>query len=166
LAKAGLALALYPAPKEEQTMDALELLKQDHAKVKELLEKAESAEGKERSAIFEKIKTELETHARIEENIFYPAVQKNEELKDMVLESLEEHKQVKTLLREMDSLSKESEKFEPKLKVLKENVEHHAEEEEEGKMFPKVRKLFSANELQELGAELEKAKGKQERKAS
>jgi hemerythrin superfamily protein len=152
--------------KEEQTMDALELLKQDHAKVKELLETAESAEqGKERTAIFEKIKTELETHARIEENVFYPAVQKNEELKDMVLESIEEHKQVKTLLREMDNLSKDSEKFEPKLKVLKENVEHHAEEEEEGKMFPKVRKLFSATELQELGAELEAAKGNRERKA-
>ena len=90
---------------------------------------------------------------------------KNEELKDMVLESIEEHKQVKTLLREMDSLSKDSEKFEPKLKVLKENVEHHAEEEEEGKMFPKVRKLFSASELQELGAELEAAKGNRERKA-
>jgi iron-sulfur cluster repair protein YtfE (RIC family) len=147
-------------------MDALELLKQDHAKVKELLEQAESAEqSKERTAIFDKIKDELETHARIEENVFYPAVQKNEELKDMVLESIEEHKQVKTLLREMDNLSNESEKFEPKLKVLKENVEHHAEEEEEGKMFPKVRKLFSSIELQELGAELEAAKGSRERKA-
>jgi iron-sulfur cluster repair protein YtfE (RIC family) len=146
-------------------MDALELLKQDHAKVMELLEKAESAEGKERTAIFEKIKNELETHARIEENVFYPAVQENEELKDMVLESIEEHKQVKTLLREMDNLSKDSEKFEPKLKVLKENVEHHAEEEEEGKMFPKVRKLFSSTELQQLGAELEAAKGNRERKA-
>jgi hemerythrin superfamily protein len=148
-------------------MDALELLKQDHAKVKKLLEQAEGAEeGKERDATFQKIKNQLETHARIEENVFYPAVQKHEELKDMVLESLEEHKQVKTLLREMDNLSKDSEKFEPKLKVLKENVEHHAEEEEEEKMFPKVRKLFSASELQELGAELEAAKGNGTRKAS
>ena len=148
-------------------MDALELLKQDHAKVKELLEKAESAEqGKERTAIFEKIKTELETHARIEENVFYPAVQKNEELKDMVLESIEEHKQVKTLLREMDNLSKDSEKFEPKLKVLKENVEHHAEEEEEGKMFPKIRKLMNAEALDQLGRELEAAKNKEVSKAS
>jgi hypothetical protein len=148
-------------------MDALELLKQDHAKVKELLEQAEGAEqGKEQNAIFDKIKNELETHARIEESVFYPAVQKHEELKDMVLESLEEHKQVKTLLGEMDNLSKDSEKFEPKLKVLKENVEHHAEEEEEEKMFPKVRKLFTAQELQELGAELEAAKGNPNRKAS
>jgi hemerythrin superfamily protein len=66
----------------------------------------------------------------------------------------------------MDNLSKDSEKFEPKLKVLKENVEHHTEEEEEEKLFPKVRKLFSASELQELGAELETAKGNGTRKAS
>jgi hypothetical protein len=65
----------------------------------------------------------------------------------------------------MDNLSKDSEKFEPKLKVLKEN-DHLAEEEEEEKMFAKVRKLFGASELQELGAELEAAKSNRTRKAS
>ena len=84
----------------------------------------------------------------------------------MVLESLEEHKQVKTLLREMENLTEDSEKFEPKLKVLMENVEHHAEEEEEGKMFPKVRKLMDTETLEQLGEELEAAKDKQLRKAS
>jgi hemerythrin superfamily protein len=84
----------------------------------------------------------------------------------MVLESLGEHKQVKTLLREMDNLTGDSEKFEPKLKVLMENVEHHAEEEEEAKMFPKVRKLMDAAALDQLGQELEAAKDKQLRKAS
>jgi hypothetical protein len=64
----------------------------------------------------------------------------------------------------MDNLSKDSEKFEPKLKVLKEN-DHLAEEEEE-KMFAKVRKLFGASELQERGAELEAAKSNRTRKAS
>ena len=84
-------------------MDALELLKQDHQTVKELFEQAEGMEdGKEQRQIFTQIKKELETHARIEETVFYPAMQKHEELKDMVLESIEEHKQVKTLLREMD----------------------------------------------------------------
>jgi hemerythrin superfamily protein len=81
-----------------------------------------------------------------------------------VLESLEEHKQVKTLLREMENLTSDSEKFDPKLKVLMENVEHHAEEE--GKMFPKVRKLMSAKALDQLGQELEAAKHKETRKAS
>ena len=147
-------------------MDALELLKQDHQKVKELFEQAEEAEGEEQQEVFEQIKTELETHARIEETVFYPAVQEHEELKDMVLESLEEHKQIKTLLREMESLASESEKFEPKLKVLMENVEHHAEEEEEGKMFPKLRQIMGKQKLEQLGADLEAAKGQRQRKAS
>ena len=98
-------------------MNALELLKTDHQKVKELFKKAEGNKNeKQQKQLFDQIKAELETHAHIEETIFYPAVAKNEDLKDMVLESLEEHKQVKTLLREMENLSSDSEKFEPKLK--------------------------------------------------
>jgi hypothetical protein len=152
--------------KAGKKMDALELLKEDHERVKDLFEQAEAKEDdKEKRKLFKEIKKELETHTRIEETIFYPAMQEREELKDMVLESLEEHKQVKKLLREMDRLGKTSEKFEPKLKVLQENVEHHAEEEEEGKMFPKIRQLLSATELEELGAELEAAKSRKQRKA-
>ena len=146
-------------------MDALELLKKDHQAVKDLFKRAETnKDEKQQKQLFEKIKTELETHTRIEESVFYPAMAERDELKDMVLESLEEHKQVKTLLREMESLVSNSEKFEPKLKVLMENVEHHAEEEEEGKMFPKVRKLFDSSELEKLGEKLEAAK--RERKSA
>jgi hemerythrin superfamily protein len=148
-------------------MDALELLKTDHKTVKDLFKKVEASKNdKQQKQLFEEIKMELETHTHIEETVFYPAVAKHDELKDMVLESLEEHKQVKTLLREMDNLTEDSEKFEPKLKVLMENVEHHAEEEEEAKMFPKVRKLMDAGALDQLGDELEAAKDKQLRKAS
>lgn len=148
-------------------MDALELLKEDHQKVKELFEEAEGTEDqKEKNRIFSEIQTELETHARIEETVFYPAMQQHEELKDMVLESIEEHRQIKTLLKEIDNLKSDSEKFEPKLKVLMENVEHHAEEEEEGKMFPKVQEICSAEDLEQLGQELEAAKQGRRRKAS
>ena len=148
-------------------MDALELLKTDHKTVKDLFKKVEASKNdKQQKQLFEEIKMELETHTHIEETVFYPAVAKHDELKDMVLESLEEHKQVKTLLREMDNLTEDSEKFEPKFKVLMENVEHHAEEEEEAKMFPKVRKLMDAAALDQLGEELEAAKDKQLRKAS
>jgi hemerythrin superfamily protein len=148
-------------------MNALELLKEDHLKVKELFEQAEGTEDqKEKNKIFSEIQTELETHARIEETVFYPAMQKHEELKDLVLESIEEHRQIKTLLKEIDNLKSDSEKFEPKLAVLMENVEHHAEEEEEGKMFPKIRQICSEEDLEELGQELEAAKNHRRRKAS
>jgi hemerythrin superfamily protein len=147
-------------------MNALELLKQDHQAVKKLFEQAEATEDeKEQQQIFKQIKKELETHTRIEETVFYPAMQKHEELKDMVLEAIEEHRQVKTLLKEMDDLVNGSEKFEPKLQVLMENVEHHAEEEEEGKMFPKVREIVDQAALEELGQELEAAKGKKSKAA-
>jgi hemerythrin superfamily protein len=148
-------------------MDALELLKQDHQKVKELFKQGQQTEDKkQQKQIFKEIKAELETHARIEETIFYPAMQEHDELKDMVLESLEEHKQLKTVLRELGKLSASSERFKPKFKVLMDDVKHHAEEEEEGKMFPKIRKLIKGDELAQLGEELESAKHKRLRKAS
>ena len=148
-------------------MNALELLKEDHQKVKELFEAVEDTEDqKEKNRIFAEIQSELETHARIEETVFYPAMEKHEELKDIVLESIEEHKLIKTLLKEIDNLTSDSEKFEPKLQVLMENVEHHAEEEEEGKMFPKIRQICSQEDLEALGQELEAAKDKRQRKAS
>jgi hemerythrin superfamily protein len=147
-------------------MDALELLKQDHQKVKELFEQAEDSEaGTEQQRIFNQIKTELETHARIEESVFYPAMQKHQELEEMVREALEEHNQVKILLKEMENLVNDGEKFESKFQMLMEDVEHHAEEEEEGKMFPKVRQIVDRETLERLGQELEAAKGKKNQAA-
>jgi iron-sulfur cluster repair protein YtfE (RIC family) len=90
-------------------MNALELLKADHEKVQQLFKKAEDANPERQRQLFEEIKQELETHTHIEETVFYPAVREADELKDMVLESLEEHKQVKTLLREMENLTSDSE---------------------------------------------------------
>ena len=139
-------------------MNAIELLKADHDKVEELFEQVEATEDESKKhQLFEQIKLELETHAHIEETVFYPAIMKNEEIKDLVLEGLEEHKQAKTLLREIPKLADGSEKFEEKLKVLMEDVEHHVEEEE-SEMFPKVKKAFNSTQLEELGTELEAAK--------
>jgi hypothetical protein len=158
--------AVRRRPSSEGKMDALELLARDHENVKQLFEQAEAADDdKEKRKVFKQIKKELDTHARIEESIFYPAMQQHEELKDMVLESLEEHKQIKKLLREIERLGKTSDRFEPKLKVLEENVQHHAEEEEEGKMFPKVRELLDAAELEAMADELQAAKRQRQRKA-
>jgi hypothetical protein len=150
---------------KEVDMDALELLKQDHQKVKELFEKTESLEGSELKRVSEQIKTELEMHAHIEETIFYPAMEKYDELKEMVAESREEHQEIKTLLQEMSSGEDD---LDLKLEELMEVVEHHAEDEEEGQMFPQIRTLVAASELARIGEQLQSAKtGKQaQRKAS
>ena len=144
-------------------MDALELLKQDHEKVKKLFDRTETADNREQKRIFSQIKTELEVHAQIEENIFYPAMQRYDGLKELVAESLKEHSGIKALLQEMVTLTN-PEELKDTLEELIDNVEHHAEDEEEGKMFPKVRELVSADELQKLRTQIQAARG--QRKAS
>ena len=138
-------------------MNAIELLKEDHDRVDALFQKVKATPDGDHTAIFEKIREELEVHTHIEETIFYPKMKAEKELEDLVLEGIEEHHQVKMFLREIAALSKESEKFEPKLKVLIEDVEHHVQEEE-GEMFPMIKEHFDEAVLAELGAEMEKEK--------
>ena len=146
-------------------MNALEVLKQDHQKVKGLFKEATgSSDQNTRKELFDKIDTELEIHAHIEETVFYPALETHEELKDLVAKALEEHQEVKIMLEELEELGSESHDFGSKLQELIESVEHHIEEEE-GEMFPKVREVFDESQLEQLGQELESAKGTAHRKA-
>lgn len=138
-------------------MDAIELLKDDHDKVDRLFQKVKATDEGEHLALFKEIKAELDAHTHIEEKIFYPKLKEEEELKDIVLEGVEEHRQAKMFLRELANLTEDSEKFEPKLKVLMEDIEHHVMEEEGG-MFPKVKKVFDAATMQELGKQMAEEK--------
>ena len=138
-------------------MNAIELLKADHDTVDRLFQKVKATEEGEHKELFKKIKAELDVHAHIEEKIFYPRLKQEEELEDITLEGIEEHHQAKMFLRELAALSEDSEKFEPKLKVLMEDITHHVQEEE-GIMFPKVEKIINASELEELGKRMEEEK--------
>ena len=137
-------------------MNAIDLLKADHDRVSSLFEQVKANEDDDNRDVFEQIKDELEAHTHIEETIFYPKLKDegDEELKDIVLEGVQEHSQVKTLLRELSDLVEDSEVFKPKLKVLMENVEHHVQEEE-GEMFQLVEEQFDEEFLEELGATME-----------
>jgi hemerythrin-like domain-containing protein len=134
-------------------MDALKLLKEDHDRIKpmlaELKETTERAE-KTRGELFSRIKAELTVHEIIEEEIFYPTLKEHPKAKEIVLEGIEEHDVVDTLMGELDSMDATDETWGPKAKVMAENVEHHIEEEE-GEMFQKARQVFDADELEELG---------------
>ena len=138
-------------------MNAIELLKQDHDKVDRLFQKVKATEEDQHQELFEQIKQELEVHTHIEETIFYPKIKEEKELEDIVLEGIEEHHQVKMFLRELSNLTDDSEKFEPKLKVLMEDVTHHVQEEE-GEMFPKIEKIFDESTLEDLGKQMEEEK--------
>lgn len=134
-------------------MDAIKLLKQQHREVEQLFKKAENAEGREKEQIFLQIADDLAMHATIEERIFYPAVF-SEATEDQLQEALQEHLQMKRMLADMLDMDASDDRFDAKLKVLKEEVEHHVEEEED-EMFKDVQKLLPKEALEALGAEME-----------
>jgi hemerythrin superfamily protein len=145
-------------------MDALTLLEQDHQKVKKLMgeiEKTTERGVKTREELFTKLVQELTVHEKIEEQIFYPAVKEQattKKLEEIVTESFEEHHFVNVVIAEIKETPFDAEEWAAKFSVMMENIQHHAFEEEEGEMFPKVRKIFSKAELEELGARMEELK--------
>ena len=141
-------------------MNALTLLKDDHAKVKKMLneldETTERAE-KTRTEGLAKLKSELTIHEAIEEEIFYPALKQHAEAKEIVLEAYEEHDVVDAIMREIEATPTEDETWGAKFTVMKENLEHHIEEEE-GEMFKQARQVFDAGEMDDLGTRMEARK--------
>jgi predicted DNA-binding protein len=141
-------------------MDAISLLKADHDKVKKLLTELESTTErgvKTRSELFATIKGELTVHEIIEEEIFYPELKAHPKARDIVLEGYEEHHVVDLLMGELESLDVTDETWGPKALVMKENIEHHIEEEE-GEMFTKARQVFDRAELVDLGQRMSERK--------
>ena len=132
-------------------MHALTLLTEDHDKLKKLLDQLEATDGpRAREELFTRIKTELTVHEIIEEEIFYPTLKAHPRAKEIVLEGYEEHDVVDTLMGELSRLPFDDETWGPKAKVMKENIEHHIQEEE-GEMFEKARQVFDRSELNDLG---------------
>ncbi len=141
-------------------MNAFALLKADHEKVADMLGTIEDTTAraiKTRDALFARLKEELDLHARIEEEMFYPALKESEETREIALEAYEEHRLVKQLLGELEAEPKDTEEWTAKFTVLKENIEHHVEEEE-GEMFKKAQRVLSEEEIEALGERLLEAK--------
>ena len=143
--------------------DAIALLKEDHRKVRGLLgeleETSSRATGK-REQLLATIEEELKIHTKIEEEIFYPAFREAAEKQDdkkLYYEALEEHHVVDMVMPEIGAADAASDEFGAKAKVLKDLVEHHAQEEET-EMFPRAMKLMDREELLRLGGELAQAK--------
>lgn len=149
-------MATKKSSKAAKKPDAIALLKEDHKKVKSLLgdlEKSSMRGGPRAQKLLAQIDKELTIHTTIEEEIFYPAFRDAVRTKDdkkMYYEAKEEHHVVKLVLPEVKEGGMAVEEFAAKCKVLKELVEHHADEEEK-EMFPEARKVISRAELQDLG---------------
>jgi hypothetical protein len=133
------------------TLDILEILESQHSEVDELIERLERGKGN-RTTLFFQLADKLAAHAAVEEKVFYPAVMAKQTT-ELLHESVEEHLEIKRLIADMLALdpSDDEDEFNAKLSVLKENVSHHAHEEEERKLFPMLRRLLSSNERAAIG---------------
>lgn len=108
----------------------------------------------------QKIKKEVLVHTQIEEEIFYPAFRESsaKEGEKLYHEAKEEHRAVDSfVLPDLENTEPTSEEFQGRVKVLKDLIEHHAEEEEQ-ELFAKAKEAFSEEELEELGQRMSERK--------
>jgi hemerythrin superfamily protein len=138
--------------------DAVALIKSDHRTMEQLFREFEDAGDrayKTKQQLVEQIIKELEVHATIEEETYYPAVEAKakKDGKELVAEAVEEHHVVRVLLEELAGLSSEDDAFDAKVAVLMENVRHHVEEEE-SELLPQSKEILGKEELARLGEEM------------
>jgi hemerythrin superfamily protein len=139
---------------DTKNVNALDLLRTQHEEVESLIEEIEDSDDPgEKANLFAVLADNIAAHSIIEEKLFYPTVVAKQ-TREMLVEAVEDHLSVKRLVADLLDLDPENEHFDAKLSVLKEQIRHHAHDEEEDKLFPKVKKLLTASELEELGAKM------------
>src|SRR5512132_1986093 len=136
----GIAVAARPA------MDALDLIKEDHKRLKKLLKETLEAEGSQREHRMDHLRSELVAHERMEEEVLYPRLRDEKKAREEVLEGYEEHHVADVILDELLDVPAETDLWKAKVKVLKENVEHHMDEEED-ELFKEARAVLDREEL-------------------
>jgi iron-sulfur cluster repair protein YtfE (RIC family) len=145
-------------------VNPLTLLKRQHKEVKELFGQLEDAEGEDsRRELLDQITEKLQLHMQIEEEIFYPAVRgiESKTAQETTGEAYEEHHVVKLVLADLPKIDLEDERFEAKMTVLSELIEHHVKEEEK-EMFKRAKKL-GKQELESLGKQMSERAGLESR---
>ncbi|MBU4611833.1 hemerythrin domain-containing protein [Achromobacter sp. GG226] len=136
-------------------MEVVTYLTKQHREVEGMLNKAVDCKNdpQKRLELFKEAADHLALHLESEEQVLFPAV-KAAKTKDILMESLEEHLSLKRLMVDLMALDPKDETFEPKLKVLAEQAEHHHGEEEED-LFPKLKKGVPQDERERLAAEMD-----------
>jgi Hemerythrin HHE cation binding domain len=164
-AAAGAAVAIarrLPWARDED--DPIVLLESDHRRFEALLKQGEATTErgvKSRTHLLETLTAELNVHELIEEKILYPALEPHAQAREIVLEGYQEHHVADLILKELHTLARDDEQWGAKFKVLKENIEHHLEEEER-EMFRIARAVLSRDDLNDLGMRMKSLKSELE----
>jgi iron-sulfur cluster repair protein YtfE (RIC family) len=145
-----------------EKLDAIDILQLDHLRVHGLFRSIWwSRNFDEQKKYYDLLRSELLSHAEIEEDIFYPAARAQGALRDVVDTSYEQHALMKHLITEIDAALKGNgqarAEFETKLEVLFQNVDRHVVQEERA-VLPILRAVMSRRELISLGDKLERGR--------
>lgn len=138
-------------------MKATMVLKRDHQTVNGLFrdfERLPDADTTDRRQLLDRIRQELDLHMRLEEELFYPELERMPEAIDIIAEARTEHQMVKELCAEIIRLDPNDVDYLAKVEVLRENFVQHVEEEE-SEIFPLAKKLLSGDRLEKIGDQLE-----------
>ena len=137
--------------------DPIDQLERDHRRLEQLLKQGEETTArasKGRKELLATLTAELVAHEKKEETILYPALKRHGEAREIVLEGYQEHHVADLLVQELHALPPSDERWGAKFKVLKENIEHHIEEEE-GTMFKQARSMIARGQLESIGTRME-----------
>lgn len=142
--------------------NALDDLREGHERIKDWFDKFNSVgslDFLERNGILAGLLRELEVHAAMEEDVFYPEVAQfaDEGMKLRLAEAYEGHGLAKSLIDELKSASEEDWEYLAKVKLLEENIRRHMEEEET-ELFPMVLDNLESGALNDLAARMEEAR--------
>jgi hemerythrin superfamily protein len=142
------------AKSKAKATGAIELLKEQHDKVKKAFkefEKLDREDTEKQQQLVQSVCEDLKLHTTLEEELFYPAAREAIDDEDLLNEAQVEHETAKMLIEQLENMGPDDPSFHATFTVLGEYVMHHAKEEE-GEMFPEVRKTDL--DLEELGARM------------
>ncbi|HYH22421.1 MAG TPA: hemerythrin domain-containing protein [Azospirillum sp.] len=138
-------------------MTLAQLIQSGPAKANELFAKlADTSDGavKTREKLLADLKEELEVQSQLEERHLFPVLRKHKETKDLVQEAINDNREAKALLAELEKMPKEGEDFARKLAELRKVFQQHVRDERK-ELLPAVRKALSDEEAQAVTEKIE-----------
>jgi hemerythrin-like domain-containing protein len=150
------------AKSDPTALDVLTFLTAEHNEARAVFKQLEKADGAAATRLWTQLKRMLSTHEELEETYFYPPLKQEPAARDMILEAYQEHHVMDVLIEEISALKPGDEAWAPKIKVLQENTEHHIEDEE-GELFPRVRKIWDAARRTQVGRQMQEEKLKRQK---
>ncbi|BCS53575.1 hemerythrin domain-containing protein [Geobacter sp. SVR] len=137
------------AKSQQQSQQLFDLLKRDHRQSEKIMKQIESASAEEREDLFQTLNEALSDHMQMEEQVFYPQLQKIPELQEMVQDALEEHKEAKEYLSEIDDIDVDDDDWFSTFQDLQEGVQHHVQDEE-NQIFPECKRYLSDDQFAQI----------------